>query len=152
LPRPEGAPVTFDGRDVFAPAGARLWAGAPLRSLGAAIDPATLATLPPPRCRVGTATLDAEVLWVDRFGNVQLAATAADGAAAGLSGEVEVRVADKTMPARRVDTFGELAPGELGLLVDGNGHLAVACNREAAATVLGVTAGDDVAVTAGRAP
>ena len=47
---------------------------------------------------------------------------------------------------RRVLAFAELGPGELGLIVDADGHLSVVCDRQPAATVLGVQAGDVVMV------
>ena len=46
------APTTFDGRDVFAPAAARLWQGAPLTELGPELDPAGLVRLTAPRVSV----------------------------------------------------------------------------------------------------
>jgi S-adenosylmethionine hydrolase len=43
---------------------------------------------------------------------------------------------------RCVDAFGELKPGEFGLLVDANGHLAVVAGEASAAHWLNVTAGE----------
>ena len=81
---PPGAAATFHGRDLFAPAAARLAAGEPLAALGEPFDPATLVApdLPPPRVEPGR--LSAEVVGVDRYGNVQLLAGAEHLAAAGL--------------------------------------------------------------------
>jgi S-adenosylmethionine hydrolase len=80
---PPGAAATFHGRDLFAPAAARLAAGEPLAALGEPFDPATLVApdLPPPRVEPGR--LSAEVVGVDRYGNVQLLAGAEHLAAAG---------------------------------------------------------------------
>ena len=58
LERPAGAAPTFEGRDVFAPAAARLAAGEPLTSLGRPSSP------PAP------AEVAAQVIWIDRFGNL----------------------------------------------------------------------------------
>lgn len=161
-----GGHSTFDGRDVFAPAAAALWRGASLEDLGDALPVGELVRLAPAALVVGEGSLEAEVLWVDRFGNVQLSATAADGRAAGFGPgcvlEVEVRRVDGAGPAaagrairtaRMVGAFAELdgpgpEPSELGLLVDANDHLAVVCARSSAATVLGVRAGGVVAVRA----
>ena len=41
------------------------------------------------------------------------------------------------MPARWVTGFGELEPGELGLMVDGAGRMALVLDRAPAATRLG---------------
>jgi S-adenosylmethionine hydrolase len=84
-------------------------------------------------------------LWVDRFGNVQLAAQPADAVGAALGTELEV-IGAVSHRVRRVLAFAELGPGELGLIVDANGHLSVVCDRQSAATVLGVQAGDVVMV------
>ena len=80
---------TFDGRDVFAPAAAALCVGAALDSLGEPVDPASLVRLiagvvDTGRLDDGRACLRAEVTWVDRYGNLQLAATESDARAVGL--------------------------------------------------------------------
>lgn len=145
--RVEGA-VTFDGRDVFAPAAAALWRGTPLEQLGEPVSPEGLVRLAGPHLAVGTGGIEAEVLWVDHFGNVQLAATAADGRAAGIEmgNPVHVVAGDGVLPGRVVRAFADLDGGdetgtEVGVLVDANGHLAVVCPRRPAATVLGVQPG-----------
>ncbi|WP_083473289.1 S-adenosyl-l-methionine hydroxide adenosyltransferase family protein [Frankia sp. R43] len=79
---PADVPATFHGRDVFAPAAAALVAGRPLRALGLVVDPESLVTLPRLVARVapagpdGAARLESDVLCVDGFGNVALAAPA----------------------------------------------------------------------------
>lgn len=76
--------ATFDGRDLFAPVAARLWAGAGLGDVGLPVDPTGLVRLDDPVLRVADGTIEAEVLWVDRFGNVQLSGGPDDADAAGL--------------------------------------------------------------------
>ncbi len=144
--------ATFDGRDVFAPAAARLSQGAPLTDLGLELDPADLVRLTAPRIVVSAGALEVEVLWVDAFGNVQLAADPADVSAAALGSELAV-VGAAVHPVRSVSAFAALGPGELGLIVDANGHMSVVCDRQSAATVLGVQPGDIVtlrSVASGR--
>lgn len=139
-----GRSRTFHGRDVFAPVGARLAAGAPLAEAGPAIDPAGLVRLPDPVVRSGDGWIEAEVLTVDRFGNVQLAA---DGAAAsGLGRDLMVG----GLPAARGTTFADAPPGGLVVLVDSADRLAVAVHGGRAAVVLGVAPGDLVRITAGE--
>lgn len=167
LPASAGPGATFDGRDLFAPVAARLWAGASLNDVGLPIDPAGLVTLPPPRLRVisvpagprppgpgSTPTrggsVEAEVIWVDRFGNAQLAARADDATSAGLDDVVEIQVATTTWRARAVTSFAQLEGDQIGIMVDANGHLSLVCLRRPAATVLGVGAGDMVTLI--RAP
>ncbi len=147
LARPAGAPSTFDGRDVFAPAAAALWRGEPLSALGEPFPVSELVHLAAPRVERNPGRLEAEVLWVDRFGNVQLAATPADGRASGLlhGGAIELEAAGRVHGARLVGAFEELAGSDLpGVLVDANGRLAVVCDRRPATTVLGVQTGETV--------
>lgn len=107
--------------------------------------------------------LVASVGWVDRFGNVQLRLTPVElvgwGLAPGGTASVDVQSAPTgtgtgtvagadqdgvdrgtrgPLPARWVDAFADLAPGELGLLTDANGSIALVLDRASAARLLGV--------------
>jgi hypothetical protein len=149
---------SFDGRDLFAPAAAALCGGVAPEELGDPIDPLSLVRLPGGvvehgRRSDGRRCVRAEVLWIDHFGNIQLAATAADAQMAALprTGIVSV-VIDLPDPlpgttVRRIETFDELEPGELGLLIDSNGHLAVVAGQAPAARALTVVAGQMVVLT-----
>ncbi|WP_261575229.1 SAM hydrolase/SAM-dependent halogenase family protein [Frankia gtarii] len=93
LPVPAGTPATFHGRDVFAPAAAALAGGTELAALGAPLDPATLVRLPAPHARLRPdGVLEAEVLLVDTFGNVQLSAAGPLLADAGLRPPARARL------------------------------------------------------------
>jgi S-adenosyl-L-methionine hydrolase (adenosine-forming) len=156
---------TFDGRDLFGPAAAALCAGAALEDLGEPVHPASLVRLvggvvEGGRLHDGRACLRTEVTWVDRFGNLQLAATVADARVAGLpsTGCVELAVRLESgrddpdglprslvpdgVELQCVDAFGQLQQGEFGLLVDSNGHLAVVAGEASAAHWLNVVAGE----------
>ncbi|WP_117666960.1 S-adenosyl-L-methionine hydrolase [Micromonospora sp. MW-13] len=133
---------TFHGRDVFAPVAARLALGAPLAGAGPAVDPAGLVRLPEPVVRSGDGGLTAEVLTVDHFGNVQLAAPG------GLLAALPARLRVAGRPATHGRTFGDAPPGELVVHVDSAGRVAVAVNGGRAADVLAVGPGDLVSVTA----
>lgn len=63
----EGPSTTFHGRDVFAPAAARLATGAVLSDLGLPAE--TLVTLPAPRLDLSGRSATGEVLRFDTFGN-----------------------------------------------------------------------------------
>ncbi len=155
-PGPE-ASVTFDGRDVFAPAAAALCAGASVASLGPALDPSGLVRAPPPVCDAGTlaggrSLLRVEVTWVDRFGNAQLGAPARTLPAAleavavaldpaGVAPDPGAGAWGGPEPVRRVRSFSELARGEPGLLVDANGYLALVVAEGSAAARFGLAAG-----------
>jgi S-adenosylmethionine hydrolase len=168
LARPSAPPdrgSTFDGRDLFAPAAAALCTGATLEQLGEPIDPASLVRLvggvvEEGRLHDGRSCLRTEVTWVDRYGNLQLAATVADARAAGLPLDGTVAVTAQAEGVRRgatalpasmvpegvtlrgVGAYADLARGELGLLLDGNGHLAMVAREASAAHWLNVAAGE----------
>ena len=158
---------TFDGRDLFAPAVAALCRGAAPGDVGDAVEASSLVRLPAGvvqhgRHHDGRTCLRCEVTWVDHFGNIQLAATSADGQVAGIpwDGMVEVvapdageheGLPDALVPLgtalRCVETFSDLDHSELGLLVDANGHLAVVAGEASAAHWLNVEAGELLELT-----
>ena len=134
---------TFAGRDVFAPVAAHLCAGVPLDELGEVVDPMTLTPglLPLPQ-EADNGGLLASVLWVDRFGNVQLNVGPEDIEAMG--DRVTVRWGDQVRTARRVHTYAAIKPGEVGLVVDSYGLVSVALDRASAAEHLRLRPGDGV--------
>jgi len=140
LPAP-GA--TFAGRDILAPAVAYHATGVPLSELGPPVDPAGLVPGLVALPREVDGTLEAEVWWVDRFGNCQLNVGPDEletmGARSG--GRVEVRVGDQARAARWVETYADAKPSELVLLVDSYGLLALALDRRSAAAELGLRPG-----------
>jgi S-adenosylmethionine hydrolase len=135
---------TFHGRDIFAPVAARLAIGAELTEAGPAVDPATLVRLPEPVIAVGDGWLEAEVLSIDRFGNVQLAAPGAALDALGPALTVG------GLRAVRGATFGATEVGGLVVFVDSAGRVAVAVNGGRAEVVLAVTPGDLLRMTTMR--
>jgi S-adenosylmethionine hydrolase len=128
--------ATFHGRDIFAPVAARLATGSPLREAGSLISADDLVRLPPAVVAVGDGYLAAEVLTVDRFGNVQLAATADDLTRLG------DQVVVGGLRAVRTVTFGDAPQGSLIVFGDSAGHAAVAINGGRAVVALGVEPGD----------
>jgi S-adenosyl-L-methionine hydrolase (adenosine-forming) len=138
---------TFAGRDVFAPAAAHLCAGVPLADLGTPVDPHELVPgiVPLPRDEAGT--IVGEILWVDRYGNCQLNI---DPEALDAWGErVQLRWTrprEGLRTAVRARTYADLAPSQIGLLVDSYGLLSVSMARGAAAETLGLEAGDEISL------
>ncbi len=148
--------TTFDGRDLFAPAAAALSRGCSLEGLGPDIEPASLVRLPSPvlvrgPLVDGRRTLRAEVVWVDRFGNLQLAATSTDAREMQLPSTGTIALGLVAPPSlhtlRRVETFAQLARGDLGLLLDANAHLAVVAGQASASALLAIGAGAEVTLT-----
>lgn len=126
---------TFHGRDVFAPVAARLALGTPPAQAGPRIDPVTLVRLPDPVVAIGDGWLEAEVLTIDRFGNVQLAAPGS--LLAGLPGRMVVGGCRAVNGA----TFADAPPGEMVVYPDSAGRIGVAVNGGRAAVVLAATPG-----------
>ncbi|MEA3077926.1 MAG: hypothetical protein QOF60_2834 [Actinomycetota bacterium] len=139
---------TFAGRDVFAPAAAHLCNGVDLAELGPAVDPFTLRPGLLPLSEVTPeGEVKGEVLWVDRFGNAQLNIDPADVKALG--DRIRVRFGDaKTRTAELVTTYADLGGGQLGILVDSYGLLALAFDRRSAAAELKLQPGDAVSLEA----
>ncbi len=134
---------TFHGRDVFAPAAARLAAGAAAGEAGSPVDPATLVRLPAPVVTFGDGWIEAEVLTVDRFGNVQLAAEGS--ILSGLGSEL---VVNGSVRARRGTTFADVNAGELLVFADSADRVAIAVNNGRAVVLLSVRPGDTVRLAA----
>ena len=132
---------TFHGREGFAPVAARLALGAPPGEAGPAVDPGALVRLPEPVVRAEPGGLTAEVLTVDHFGNVQLAAPGA------LLDGLPSRVLVNGHEAVHGRTFGDAEPGALVVYVDSAGLVAVAVNTARAADTLQTTPGALIRIT-----
>lgn len=130
---------TFHGRDVFAPAAARIASGAPLGDAGPSVDQHTVVRLPDPVVAAGDGWIEAEVMTVDRFGNVQLAATGAL-----LSGLGTDLIVNGNVSARRGSTFADVDKGDLLVYEDSAGQVGIAVNNGRAVVVLSVRPGDVV--------
>ena len=138
--------ATFHGRDVFAPATAHLAIGRPLEDLGPSVDASELQHVEVPAPAVTDGELAAVAIAVDRFGNVQLNARPDDLAEAGLSGADRLRVRHpggegEARPAR---TFADGMPGEVLLIEDSSGFLALVASHGSAAGLLGIGPGHEL--------
>ena len=140
---------TDDGRDLFGPVGAHLAAGVPLHEVGEPIDPAALLpAVMPVSAREGAddEIIVAEVLWVDRFGNVQLNLDPDELDKTAWS----VQVGELRRPARNVTHFDALGAGELGLITDSNGMVSLVVNRASAAKELRAATNTEVRLFPGE--
>lgn len=139
LPAP-GA--TFAGRDIFAPAAGYLADGLDLVELGDLVDPMSLHPALMPLSQLDGSDLAAEVLWVDRFGNVQLNIDPEELVALGhrRDGMVGVRIGSERRVARWVGTYADARPMELVLVIDSYGLVSLAFDQSSAADTLGVRA------------
>jgi S-adenosylmethionine hydrolase len=151
--RLEPVSATFHGRDIFAPVAAQLAAGATFAETGERIGPDQLVKLDLPRPRFEGRALVAHVLYVDRFGNLQLdaGAGALDRMEWRLGQRLAVDAGGSGSPweVRYVRTFGDVTAGDLLLYEDSYRRLAVAVSHGSAAERLGVSADDEMRITAG---
>ena len=144
LHTPPQASATFHGRDVFAPAAARLALGEAVDRLGTHLELADLQRPEWGSAEARPGEIDAVAIGVDRFGNV-----VSDGAAATLRAarlvdgdRVVVRTAAGTAEATVGRTFVDVPVGALLLYIDAAGHLAIAERGGDAAAALFVGSGD----------
>ena len=137
---------TFAGRDVFAPAAAHLCAGVDLAELGDPVDPITLLPGIMPLSRQEDGVVTGEVLWVDRFGNIQLNVDPDDLLL--MDDPLLLVSGDKTRTAIRARTYSDLRTGQIGLVTDSYGLVSIALDRRSAAEELHIGSGDSVTIKA----
>ena len=108
---------TFHGRDLFAPAAAHLALGVEAGQLGPPLDPDALVRLDLPVPHVEAGVVDASVLYVDRFGNIQLNLTRDDLERVGVvpGTRLELELGGERYYATAARTFGDARPGEIVL-------------------------------------
>jgi S-adenosylmethionine hydrolase len=144
-----GLPVrssTFHGRDVFAPAAAHLFGGVAPAKFGPEVDPGSLVRLEETPAADHGSHVSGEVLKVDRFGNLQtnLAGAHLDRLKAAPGDRLQLRIGEQSLEAtvRRSYSYGEV--GELQLVVDSHGCVAICVNEGSAALLTGARPGATV--------
>jgi S-adenosylmethionine hydrolase len=144
--RLEPVSATFHGRDLFAPVGAALAAGAPLAEAGEPLDADHLQQLELPRPRQEGDVLVAHALLVDVYGNVTLDVRHDDLPDTGLAygRPLEVSVGGRSRRATFTGTFADVAAGELLLYEDASRMLALAVNRGDASAMFALAPDSEV--------
>lgn len=135
---PATAAPTFHGRDVFAPAAARLALGISLNGLGVAYTEALIRRTPEPH-RGNDGSIAGQVIHVDRFGN---AITNLIGMHGG-----SVEVAGRLLPLLR--TYGDAGVGECLAVTGSSGLVEIAQRDGSAARALGLARGTPVVLRSG---
>jgi S-adenosylmethionine hydrolase len=141
--------VTFDGRDVFAPAAALLAAAEiEMGDLGPEIDTGAATPLLLPLVDYADGRLAGQVLWIDAFGNCQTNITPDDMAELGLSTgtSAEVVIGATVYNLDWVASYGEAEPGEALIHVDSYGQIALAVREGRADDELALGVGASVVV------
>ncbi len=134
---------TFEGRDLFSPVAAHLAQGVRLEQLGAPVpvDDLVRIELPPPVARDGE--IAATVIYIDRFGNVQLNLSR-DQLAAAPGSDLVVSHGEESWRVPFVSAFGDVDPEELLVMEDSYHNISFAVNRGDAARMFQIQVGDEI--------
>jgi S-adenosyl-L-methionine hydrolase (adenosine-forming) len=130
---PKTASPTFHGRDVFAPAAAKLSSGVGIAALGHSMTDPVVRRTPEPR-RMADGSVAGEVIHVDRFGNAITNLLAPHGG--------EVDVVGRTL--RILRAYGDVPPGAYLALIGSSGLIEIARRDGDAAAGLGLFRGAPV--------
>jgi len=133
------ASTTFHGRDLFAPAAARLLRGEPAARLGRPIDDPVALTWPRGEWRGDV--LNGEVVYVDPFGNL---ITSISQEIVPRDAAFTLRTARGAPRVRLRATYGGGTPGELLLVSGSEGMLEIAVREGDAAARTGLRSGSSV--------
>jgi len=140
LDTPPEASATFHGRDVFAPAAARLATGTSLDDLGRPRGAPVLRD--DAFATEGDGWLDGRVCAVDHFGNAITTVRAGDLRGRAID-RVEWPSGGTTNVAR---TYADIAAGTLAVLTGSAGHLEIAASGTHANTLGGPARGEQVRI------
>jgi S-adenosyl-L-methionine hydrolase (adenosine-forming) len=143
---------TFHGRDLFAPAAAHLALGVEIAELGPPVDTDALVRLELPEPQLDRDHLQAVVLYVDRYGNMQLNLSREQLEQVGIEPGVrlELEFQGERYYAVAARTFADARPGDIVLYEDSYGNIATAINRGSAAEMLSARAGQPIRVSTVR--
>jgi S-adenosyl-L-methionine hydrolase (adenosine-forming) len=139
---------TFHGRDLFSPAAAHLALGVPLQQLGPQVPVETLVQLDLPQPRVGVDRIDATVLYVDRFGNMQLNLTRDDLERVDVfpGRRLELAIGGERYYAVAARTFADARSGDIVLYEDAYRNVSIAISGGNAASMFAVAPGTEVRI------
>ncbi len=139
---------TFHGRDLFSPAAAHLARGVALGDLGPPLAPDTLVRLDLPTPDISPERIRAIVLYVDRYGNVQLNLNTDHLEEVGIvpGTQVEIEIRGERYFAVAARTFADARPGDIILYEDAYENVALAISRGNVAEMFGARPGDRVQI------
>ncbi len=133
----KGSP-TFQGRDLFAPAGAWLSKGLSPGEFGPPAE--VFFTFPVPRSEATHVGISGEVIYIDRFGNAITNIKGADLTA--FAGRYVVEV--KNTIIQPVKYYAQAGENKLCCLVNSSGYLELFVNKGNAAEKYGIKKGDKI--------
>lgn len=143
---------TFEGRDLFSPVAAHLCKGVSLNDLGAPVPVADLKKIELPAPERVEAGVSASVVYIDRFGNVQLHLTREGlaGVGAKVGDKLEVRHDDESWKVPFVQSFSDVDPEELLVCEDSYKSISFAINQGDAARTFQISVGDRMHIQPSR--
>ena len=144
---PPAAAPTFHGRDVFAPAAARIAMGAPIDALGPAAESPMIRRTPEAR-RLANGAIQGEVITIDRYGNAITNIVAYPATHAREGDAAFVEVAGRSIPVVRA--YADAQPLAAVALCGSSGLLEIAVREGSAARSLSLVRG--TVVTLHNAP
>jgi S-adenosylmethionine hydrolase len=138
--------ATFHGRDLFSPVAARLALGTPVEEAGTPIPRDDVSQLELPSPRLAEREVGAQVIAVDRFGNLRLNVSRKEMEDAGFTaGEaLRVRVGRRLRRATFARTFADAPPGEAVVYEDSSAAISIALNGQSAVEALAAAPGTEV--------
>jgi S-adenosylmethionine hydrolase len=144
----ESVSRTFHGRDLFSPAAAHLALGVPLAELGPPIAPDALARIDIPTPEIGTNRIHAQVLAIDRFGNIQLNLERQQIEDAGVvpGTRLELEFGSERYYAVAARTFADARRGDIILYEDSYRNIAIAISGGNAAELFAARDGQGVRI------
>lgn len=130
---PKWEPGTFDGRDLFSPAGAQLATSGDLAKIGSPIDASKLVTIDIPAAKVDASkgAVSGIFLRVDEpYGNLWTNISRDDLTSAGIKigDELNISIGGKKLKAPFVVSFGHVEKGKPLAYLNSNASLSVAIN------------------------
>lgn len=131
---------TFHGRDLFAPAAARIARGAPFHLFGPVCDPLLSEWSAPAHTAAG---IEGEVIHIDHFGNCITNVTRKELETSAPADRYAVRLGAVVLP-HILDTYGQVETGKALALVGSSGFIEIAVNGGSAEVQLGLRAGTKV--------
>jgi S-adenosyl-L-methionine hydrolase (adenosine-forming) len=138
---PASASATFHGRDVFAPAAARIAMGAPIDALGPTAESPVIRRTPEAR-RLGNGAIQGEVISIDRYGNAITNIVAFPATQTRNGEQAFVEVNGRTIPVARA--YSDVQPLGAVAVCGSSGLLEIAVREGSAAQTLSLTRGATV--------
>lgn len=134
---------TFHGRDIFAPAAARLAAGADLTELGSAVDPDALEHLRWARPTIVSDGIRGWIVHIDHFGNCVTNIPRSVFEAERNGDETKLYAGSAVIQGIQ-NAYGEVEQGEPLALFGSSGYLEIAVNAGNAAELYSIMKSDPV--------